>query len=382
MNKYQAIILMAGSGLRFSDCQNKTLIKLDHQYLFLYAVKTFASDVDCQKIFLVVASNDLELVQKIVDNELIAKDIEYIIGGNTRLASVQNALIKVTEPMVIIHDAARPLIKLEDIELVKQDLETFDATTLYEGCIDTYRYNDGTKFHPLKRNNLYKIVTPQGFKQNTYQTILAADNQNSNYTDEISILLDKNYRINHSLLSHPTPKLTYQTDLAYLEFLITKNQIYKIGHSFDFHPFVVGDELNLGGIKIPFNKKLKGWSDADVLYHAVAESIIGSLGIGDLGKLYPDNDPKYFKIASEYFLKDMKNKLTEFGYQIQNIDAIIYLEKPNLKKYKEQMAKNIATLLEISSDKVNVKATTMEEKGLVGKGEGIGAEAVTLIKLS
>ena len=176
------------------------------------------------------------------------------------------------------------------------------------------------------------------------------------------------------------PKLTTQADLDYITYLLEKDNQYRIGHSFDFHPFVDGDGLNLGGIFVPFTKKLKGWSDGDALLHAVTESIIGALALGDIGKLYPDNDIKYKGIDSKYFLIDIYNIMKEKGYQIVNIDAILYLEKPNLKNYKQLMANTIAEHLNISPDQVNIKATTMEQKGLVGSGDGIGAEAVTLLK--
>ena len=129
-----------------------------------------------------------------------------------------------------------------------------------------------------------------------------------------------------------------------------------------------------------FTKRLKGWSDGDALIHAVAESIIGALALGDIGKLYPDNDPKYKGICSKYFLEDVKKILDEKSYEIVNLDTIVYLEKPNLKNYKLDMAKEMASLLGINHYQVNVKATTTEQKGLVGKGEGIGAEAIVLLK--
>lgn len=156
--------------------------------------------------------------------------------------------------------------------------------------------------------------------------------------------------------------------------------MYRIGHSFDFHPFVEGRPLVLGGITIPFSKGLLGHSDADVVLHVVAESIIGGLGKGDLGTHFPDTDEKYHQMASSYFVcKSLKLAKSE-GYVVSNIDIIVYIEKPSLKEYKPLMKKNIATLLEISDNQVNVKATTMEKKGIIGEGVGIAAEAVVLLQ--
>ena len=157
MNNYQAILLMAGSGQRFNDSQNKTLIKVANDYLFNHSLKVFIKDTKCEKIYLVVNNNDLEEVRKIIDNE----KVEFIIGGLTRLESVKNALKHVTN-QVLIHDAARPILNQEDIDLMLNELEKYDAVTYYEKCIDTYRINENNKIRNIDRNKMYKIVTPQG----------------------------------------------------------------------------------------------------------------------------------------------------------------------------------------------------------------------------
>lgn len=374
MNNYQAILLMAGSGQRFNDSQNKTLIKVANDYLFNHSLKVFIKDTKCEKIYLVVNNNDLEEVRKIIDNE----KVEFIIGGLTRLESVKNSLKYVTN-QVLIHDAARPILNQEDIDLMLNELEKYDAVTYYEKCIDTYRINENNKIRNIDRNKMYKIVTPQGYKQTTFNQILSSIDS-PQFTDEISILLNYDYNISHLEALHSMPKLTYKQDLDYINFLLEKDKQYLIGHSFDFHPFVDGEGINLGGVFIPFTKRLKGWSDGDALIHAVAEAIIGALALGDIGKLYPDNDPKYKGICSKYFLEDVKKILDKKSYEIVNLDTIVYLEKPNLKNYKLDMAKEMASLLGINHYQVNVKATTTEQKGLVGKGEGIGAEAIVLLK--
>ena len=374
MTNYQAILLMAGSGSRYGLEQNKALIKVANDYLFNHSLKLFINDQNCETIYLVINKSDLEEIKYIVKNN----KIKFVIGGKTRLESVKNALAQVTSD-VIIHDAARPILNIEDISLLLKELENSDAVTYYEKCIDTYRINEQGIIKNLDRNQMYKIVTPQAYKNNTFDTILTSSDL-PQYTDEISILLNYDYKISHLEATHPMPKLTYQQDYDYINYLLEKEQLYRIGHSFDFHPFVDGEGINLGGIFIPFTKRLKGWSDGDALIHAVAEAIIGALALGDIGKLYPDNDPKYKGICSKYFLEDVKKILKEKSYEVVNIDTIVYLEKPNLKNYKQDIARCIADTLEIESYKVNVKATTTEQKGLVGKGEGIGAEAIVLLR--
>ena len=149
-------------------------------------------------------------------------------------------------------------------------------------------------------------------------------------------------------------------------------------HSFDFHQVAKNRDLILGGVKFDTDFGLLGHSDADVVYHAVTEAILGALSLGDIGTHFPDTDSKYLNMDSSYFVKEAVKLLNKENYSIENIDVIIYLEEPNLKNYKVQMAKNIKQLTNASY--VNVKATTLEKKGPIGAKEGIASEAVILIK--
>lgn len=154
----------------------------------------------------------------------------------------------------------------------------------------------------------------------------------------------------------------------------------RIGQAIDIHQLVEGRDLFLGGVKIEYEKGLLGHSDADVLVHAVAESIIGALGKGDLGTHFPDTDPKYKGINSMLLLKEVYNMMDEMGYKIGNVDATVLTEKPKLAPYKKQMEENIAEVLNTTSDRVNVKATRGEKMGFVGRKEGMVAMAVVLLE--
>ncbi|MGI6768041.1 MAG: 2-C-methyl-D-erythritol 2,4-cyclodiphosphate synthase [Bacilli bacterium] len=154
---------------------------------------------------------------------------------------------------------------------------------------------------------------------------------------------------------------------------------YRIGHAHDVHRFGKGRELILGGVKIPYEYGLIGHSDADCVYHAVSEAIIGALGLGDLGTHFPDNDPKYKDMDSRYFLSEARKLLENSRYQISNLDITVYLEKPILKPYVPSMKENISRLLGIDLNQVNLKATRGEGMGFIGRGEGVGAECVVLI---
>ncbi len=153
----------------------------------------------------------------------------------------------------------------------------------------------------------------------------------------------------------------------------------RIGHGYDVHPLVEGQKLILGGIEIPFQKGLKGRSDADVLIHAICDALLGAVGAGDLGYHFPESEPWTDGISSIKILKKVKKIVAQKGYEIQNIDATIVAEAPKLARYVPKMIEKIATTLGKHPELVNVKATTTEGLGPVGKGEGMEAHAVVCL---
>ncbi|MHB8090742.1 MAG: 2-C-methyl-D-erythritol 2,4-cyclodiphosphate synthase [Syntrophales bacterium] len=154
----------------------------------------------------------------------------------------------------------------------------------------------------------------------------------------------------------------------------------KTGFGYDSHRLTAGRRLILGGVEIPSEKGLAGHSDADVLVHAVCDALIGALAIGDIGRLFPDDDRAFKDISSLILLKRVGTLVSEHGYQVRNIDATIVLERPKLAGYLPAMAQNIADVLAISGSAVSVKAKTNEGMGMIGAGEGAAAFAVILIE--
>lgn len=156
----------------------------------------------------------------------------------------------------------------------------------------------------------------------------------------------------------------------------------RIGQSTDIHQLSPNRKLILGGIEIDHHLGLVGHSDADVLLHVVAEAVIGALGLGDIGKHFPDTDPKYAGISSLKLLEYVYLLMKEQGYQIGNIDSLVIIEKPILAPYIKDMRNNIAKALNCSVNQVNVKATRGEQLGYIGREEGVMAQAVVLLKRS
>ncbi len=154
----------------------------------------------------------------------------------------------------------------------------------------------------------------------------------------------------------------------------------RVGFGYDVHPLVEGRPLILGGIKIPYLYGLQGHSDADVLLHAISDALLGAIAEGDIGRHFPDTDPQYKNIRSTILLTNVMTKIREKGFHILNIDATILAQRPKLSDHIPRMVKEIADVLEIETGRVNVKATTSEGLGFVGRGEGISAYAVALLE--
>jgi 2-C-methyl-D-erythritol 2,4-cyclodiphosphate synthase len=154
----------------------------------------------------------------------------------------------------------------------------------------------------------------------------------------------------------------------------------RVGSGYDVHPFVSGRPLVLGGIKVPYLFGLKGHSDADVLIHAICDALLGAIAEGDIGRHFPDTDPQYREIKSTILLKRVMDKVKGKGFSPINVDATIVAQKPKLSEFIPRMVKEIADVLGIEAERVNVKATTTEGLGFTGREEGIAAYAVALVE--
>ncbi len=154
----------------------------------------------------------------------------------------------------------------------------------------------------------------------------------------------------------------------------------RIGQGFDVHPLVAGRKLIIGGVEIPHHLGLHGHSDADVLLHAICNALLGAAGLGDIGQHYPDDSPVLAGVDSRELLRDVGRKVAAQGFKVLNVDCTIIAQAPRMAPHKSRMIGNIAADLNITPAHVNVKATTTEEMGFVGRGEGIAAQAIALIE--
>ena len=155
---------------------------------------------------------------------------------------------------------------------------------------------------------------------------------------------------------------------------------FRIGQGTDIHRLVEGRRLVLAGVEIPWEKGLLGHSDADVVYHAVSNALLGAIGEGDIGRHFPDSDPRYKGASSVELLRVVMGMVKTKGFRVGNVDLTVLAERPKLGPYREEMRKNLAAVLEVTPEDVNIKATTGEKMGFVGREEGIMAEAVVLLE--
>jgi 2-C-methyl-D-erythritol 2,4-cyclodiphosphate synthase len=154
----------------------------------------------------------------------------------------------------------------------------------------------------------------------------------------------------------------------------------RVGQGFDVHPFASGRKLVIGGVDIPYPKGLEGHSDADVLLHAICDALLGAAGLGDIGRHFPDTDPRYHGIDSRKLLRAVSAELKKSGFRVVNVDATIIAQEPRMAPHMPRMVGNIAEDLGLKPAAVNIKATTTEKLGFIGRGEGVAAQAIALIE--
>ena len=381
---FDCIILCAGSGTRTNLGYNKVLYKVNDKPLYAYSVDLFKNISEVNKIVIVSSENDYDFfLQEFKDDEKVV----IAIGGKERSDSVLSGLKMCDSEVVLIHDGARPnILKEEVIAVYKEALEN-KASVLAVKAKDTIKKvdDDLCVVNTLNRNELMQMQTPQGVNRELMIAGLNKISDKKAILDDVYVF-EKVYGIKAKVVlgRYENIKVTTESDLDYIKFLLGNKDkdmsgYFRIGHSNDVHKLVSGRKLILGGIEIPYELGLLGHSDADCVLHAVCESILGALGLCDIGTLFPDTDKKYKDMDSKVFVSKAYELMDEMGYKINNIDIIIYLEKPMLTDYKPLMKECIASLLHTDICNVTVKATRKEELGYIGEGKAIEAESVVLL---
>jgi len=381
--KISVIILCGGKGKRFDKNLPKQFFKLNNKTILEINIKKFSNCKFVNNIIIVSAKKLIKKTKEIIKNQKIL----VVEGGKTRQESVKNGLKKMEDfnpEFVMIHDCARPFVNEELIKNI------YKKTTNKNGCIPILKINDSIKkiinsknIINVDRNNLFLVQTPQSFP---FKRISEAHKKtkNFNHTDDSSLAAEINLPMKSILGSKNNIKITTKDDIKMIESLYrNKKEIEQtnVGMGFDVHKFVPGNQIILCGVKIPFDKKLSGHSDADVVYHAIVDAILGSIGEGDIGEHFPPSEKKWKNAASIIFLEYAKKLLDTKKASIQNIDITIICEKPKIIKYKDKMKENLKDILKISLKNINLKGTTTEKLGFLGREEGIAAQVIVSVKI-
>ena len=314
-------------------------------------------------------------------------DIFTVDGGPQRQDSVRNALTdpRLSGDLVAIHDAVRPNVTQALMDRVCAAAERSGAAIPAIRAMDTVK-RSAAGVHvdeTLPRQEIWLAQTPQVFDREliclAHQRALL---DGFDGTDDAS--LAEHMGVNVELVEGDpfNVKITRPEDLRYLSTVMGTSTLpdIRIGYGYDVHRLEAGRKLILGGIDIPFEKGLKGHSDADALLHAITDAIIGALALGDIGSHFPDNDPANKDLDSRIFLRKAVQLAAERGYTACNVDCTVVAERPKLRVYIDRMREVIATDMSIELDRVSVKATTSEAMGFVGRGEGMAAMATVLLQ--
>jgi len=366
------IIVAAGYGRRMGLSYNKLREKINGKPLLLHTINTFLNFN--YPIILVLNKEDIEYFKPYLD-----PGINIVIGGDERCCSVKNGLMSVTSKYVLIHDGARPLIALDQIIEVAEQVKNYNAAFLASLPADSIKVITEQGITSVDRAAYLLAQTPQAF--NTKMLKEAYEHNENIHLDDISLFQAyyPHEKIKVLLNDRINTKVTTISDLKIVRSILEYAQ-FKVGHSYDIHKTKEGNAIILGGVKIETPFGIEAHSDGDCLTHSITEAIIGALGEGDLGSHFPNSDATLKNISSLVLLKKAISMLKLKCYQIENIDSTVFVESPKLAPYIEEIKLNLSKVLNINTNQINIKAATNEKLDSIGKGMGIASETVLLIR--
>jgi len=356
------ILLGAGSSSRFTADVKKQWIYTDDTPLWLYVAERFESISSFDDIIIVSTQEEITAMKHFAE-------YTYVQGGNSRQASLTNALAYVTSEYVLVSDIARCCVPSDMIQRILDAKEKASCVVPILPVTDTL-YLDN---QPIDREKVKMIQTPQLSRTKLLQKALQTETL---FTDDSSAIASLGERIHFVEGSTKAHKITTLEDLQKVTCLHAPSNKTLTGFGIDIHPFEDKKEMFLCGVPIDVDYGFKAHSDGDVAIHALIDALLGAAGMGDIGELYPDTEQLYSGADSKVLLGDTVKRIQSFGYVINNIDLTIMAESPKILPYKSKMRTTLADLLGIRKNHVNIKATTAEKLGFVGRKEGVTVHAV------
>ena len=370
-NRVIAIIVAAGRGKRLGSSLPKQFLKVRGRTILEMSVEAFEQNKYVDEIFVAANADYCELTEKLCRG--FSKLKKIVAGGAERQDSVRAALdcLRGENGIVLVHDAARPFVSEAVINAVIEGTADFGAAIPTVPAKDTIRQVDGTGSRTLQRETLACVQTPQGFRISLLKHAFEkAQAEGFLGTDDASLVERMGINISMVQGEDANRKITTREDLE---------AEMRIGTGYDVHRLVEGRPLILCGEQIPYEKGLLGHSDADVALHALMDAMLGAAGLGDIGKHFPDTDERYRGISSMKLLQKTAELLREAGYFLGNADITIIAQRPKIAGYIPKMRANIAEIMNCDENKINIKGTTTEKLGFVGREEGIASEAVCIL---
>lgn len=370
-----AVIGAAGAGRRMGSSVPKQFLKIGGKTILEAAADRFLASPVIDAVFITVPEDYEEFCRTLFGSRMSGGRLSLIKGGPSRQESIGKALTAVetlgpaADDLVLVHDGVRPYVSPELIEKVARAAAECGAAVPCVPPRDTIRHDtEGT----LDRSRLFCVQTPQGFAWSVLrQAYEKADADGFAGTDDAGLVERTGCSVRLLPGESANIKITLPEDLPMEQ---------RIGTGYDVHQLTENRKLILGGVEIPYEKGLLGHSDADVLIHALMDAMLGAAALGDIGKLFPDSDDAYKGISSLELLRRVRERIRGEGYSLGNADVTVVCQRPRLASYIDAMRENLAEALQTEEDRISIKATTTEHLGFCGRGEGIAAQAVCILK--
>ena len=383
--RVHVLLLAGGSGSRMGAGKNKVLLSLGGKTVLRRSAEAFIGFAD--EMIVVCRPEDRSAVEESLLSPALPVPIRFTDGGSTRQESVSRGLVLLRdrpEDIVLVHDGARCFVSNQVIRDVLASVRAYGSGVPAIPITDTVKLVSSAELvsETLPREKLRAVQTPQGFLVSTLlQAAEAAETEGFLGTDDASLLEHLRVPVYLTPGNRENIKLTTQEDWKMATMNLEHQTLppFRVGIGYDVHQLVSDRDLILCGIKIPSDLGLLGHSDADVALHALMDAMLGAVGLGDIGRHFPDADPAYKGISSMKLLEKVINLLADQGAFVTNADITIVAQRPKLAPYIPGMQKNVAAALSLPQSRVNIKATTTEHLGFEGRMEGISAQAVCMI---
>ena len=375
------IVLAAGNSSRFDKNKSKMFYKIDGAPVIDFTLNNLLSVFNKRSLYITInkkiTKKEKKNLEKYTENPLI-------IGGSTRHKSLINSLGQINHKRidyVLIHDAARPNVSIKLIKQIKKEILTgkYDAVVPYIKIEDTVKQaQNKSKFKTIDRKKLIATQTPQAFKTiNLHKNI---NNISSTITDDVQTIEKmKLAKIKYILGEKSNLKITTKSDLELFKSYLNKN--IRIGNGFDLHRIKKGKILKLAGLDIKSNYQLVGHSDGDVILHSLIDAILGTIQKGDIGEYFPSSDNRYKGIQSRILINEIINKNKYSMNNIINLDMTIICQHIKLSKYKNKIRKSVSEILNCDVGKINIKAKTSDNIGIIGKSKAIACWVTLLVSI-